>query len=83
VQRRLAQNTVPAAGLGVKLVVVVGVRMQINKHVLGEGVEPRYVSGYRVTDSVTMMAAIEEAGKARMEIEARLSKVWGLGERKG
>ena len=63
------------AGLGVKLVLVVGVRMQINKHVLEEGVKPRYEGGYRVTDTVTMAAAIEEAGKARMEIEARLSKV--------
>ncbi|GAB4815046.1 hypothetical protein N2152v2_002092 [Parachlorella kessleri] len=61
-------------GLGVKLVLVVGVRMQINKHVLEEGVKPRYEGGYRVTDTVTMAAAIEEAGKARMEIEARLSK---------
>lgn len=55
--------------------VVVGVRMQINKAALRHGVEPQYVSGFRVTDSVSMAAAVQEAGKARMEIEARLSKV--------
>lgn len=64
-----------AAGLGVRLVIVVGARMQINQVLQEHGAEPRYVSGFRVTDAVAMEAAIEAAGKARMEIEARLSKV--------
>lgn len=58
-----------------RLVLVVGARMQINKKLLEHGAVPRYAAGFRVTDAVTMEAAIQAAGTARMEIEARLSKV--------
>lgn len=61
-------------GLGVRLVVVVGARMQINEAMRAHGVEPEYAGGYRVTDDVAMHAAIAAAGAARMEVEARLSK---------
>lgn len=68
------------AGLGVKLVVVIGARPQINKAVRESGAEPQYAHGYRVTDPASLQAAIQAAGHARMEIESRLSKVrcrWG------
>ena len=61
-------------GLGVKLVLVVGARVQINEAIRAKGIEPRYVGGYRVTDDVAMRAAVAAAGAARMEVEARLSK---------
>ena len=61
-------------GLGVRLVVVVGARMQINEAMRAYGVEPQYAGGYRVTDDVAMQAAVAAAGAARMEVEARLSK---------
>ena len=35
----------------------------------------RYVGGQRVTDAATMQAAVQAAGAARMQFEARLSKV--------
>ena len=61
-------------GLGVRVVVVVGARMQINEAMRAQGIEPYYAGGYRVTDDFTMKAAIAAAGSARMEVEARLSK---------
>lgn len=61
-------------GLGVRLVVVVGARAQINQALLATGSEPQYAGGYRVTDDVAMRAAIAAAGAARMEVESRLSK---------
>ena len=66
------------AGLGVRLVVVIGARLQINQAMRAAGVEPRYAHGCRVTDAATMQAAIQAAGHARMEVESRLSKVGGL-----
>jgi amino-acid N-acetyltransferase len=62
-------------GLGVRLVVVIGARMQINEAVkaLG-GSEPQYVKGHRVTDDVAMKAAVSAAGAARVSVEARLSR---------
>ncbi len=44
------------AGLGVKLVVVIGARPQINAAMREQGVEPRYEHGYRVTDADSMQA---------------------------
>lgn len=61
-------------GLGVKMVLVVGARMQINEAIRAKGKEPMYAGGYRVTDDVAMRAAVAAAGAARMEVEARLSK---------
>lgn len=61
-------------GLGVKLVIVIGARPQINRAVRERGAEPQYAHGYRVTDPASLQAAIQAAGHARMEIESRLSK---------
>ena len=70
----LLQDIALLHGLGVRLVVVIGARMQINKAIRAKGSEPRYVKGYRVTDDVAMKAAVAAAGAARMLVEARLSK---------
>lgn len=61
-------------GLGAKLVVVIGARPQINKAIRESGSEPRYEQGYRVTDALSLQAAIRASGQARMEVESRLSK---------
>ncbi len=63
-----------AAVLGVRLVVVLGARQGIDSTVRAAGGEVRYVEGQRVTDAATMDAAVQAAGAARMEFEARLSK---------
>ncbi len=62
-------------GLGVRLVLVVGARMQINRALLESGHMPQYTDGMRVTDAGALQVAIEAAGSTRMEIEARLSRV--------
>lgn len=65
-------------GLGVKIVVVLGARPQINEAVRESGQEPTHTHGYRVTDAISLSAAIQAAGTARMLVEARLSKVGAL-----
>ena len=45
--------TLPA-GLGVKLVIVIGARPQINRAVRERGAEPQYAHGYRVTDPASL-----------------------------
>lgn len=62
-------------GLGVRLVLVVGARTQINRALLESGHMPQYTDGMRVTDADALQVAIEAAGSTRMEIEARLSRV--------
>jgi amino-acid N-acetyltransferase len=49
--------------------------MQIDEALRAAGAEPLLVSGRRVTDALALKAAIRAAGSARMEVEARLSKV--------
>lgn len=68
------QRTCPT-GLGVRLVLVVGARTQINRALLESGHLPQYTDGMRVTDADALQVAIEAAGSTRMEIEARLSRV--------
>ena len=69
---RLQLARVP--GLGVRLVLVLGVRPGIDGMVRDGGHEPAYSHGQRVTDGVAMEAAMQAAGAVRMEVEARLSK---------
>ena len=63
------------AGLGVRLVLVVGCRQQVNELLEEQGVHAQHACGYRVTDAVAMQAVVQAAGSSRMEVEARLSKV--------
>ena len=76
-----------------RLVLVIGVKQQIDELIRRAGSEPHFVGGYRVTDAAAMTAAAEATGAARAEVEARLSKVrgsrswlsgfWGLGRHGG
>jgi acetylglutamate kinase len=70
--------TTPArAGLGIRLVLALGVRAQINRALRDSGVEPHYKAGKRVTDAASMQAAAAAAAAVRIEVEARLSRVRG------
>ena len=64
-----------AAGLGCKLVLVLGATSQIDNYLHIRGLEARFVGGYRVTDEVAMLAAMEAAGTSRVLVESHLSKV--------
>ncbi len=65
------------AGLGIRLVVVVGVQNQINDMMRSRGLTPAVVGGYRITDKETLQIAIEAAGQVRTRCEQILSKVSG------
>ena len=59
---------VSGAGLGVRLVIVLGAQQQIDAQLRQQGKEPRFVGGYRVTDPAALLAAVEASGCSRMEV---------------
>lgn len=61
------------ASLGVRLVLVHGVRPQVEKRLLREQLKPAYLKGLRITDDLAMEAVKEANGSVRVEIEALLS----------
>ncbi len=62
-------------GLGVRIVLIIGARQQIDELLEKQGEAPQYAAGYRITDSVAMQTAVQAAGASRMAVEAQLSKV--------
>ena len=61
------------ASLDVRLVLVHGVRPQIEQRLVRENLTPLYHKGLRVTDDIAMEAVKEANGTVRVEIEALLS----------
>jgi amino-acid N-acetyltransferase len=59
--------------LGVRLVLVHGIRPQIDTRLEERGLEARYHLGLRVTDRAALECVKEAAGTVRVEIEALLS----------
>lgn len=60
--------------LGVQLVLVAGVRKQLDDKLLEAGRTPFYYDGMRITDDVTMKYLKETSGSARFEIESSLAR---------
>ena len=59
--------------LGIRLVLVHGIRPQVEQRLREMGAEMRYVHGLRVTDQAALSCVKEAAGTVRVEIEALLS----------
>lgn len=59
--------------LGIRLVVMHGMRPQIETILAQQNIESRYQGGLRVTDTETMDCVLEAAGQVRSRIEALLS----------
>ena len=60
--------------LGVQLVLVAGVRKQLDDKMREKGHNPQYHDGMRVTDDETMQYLKETSGSARFEIESSLAR---------
>ncbi len=59
--------------LGIRLVLVHGIRPQINQRLQSLDISPQYVDHLRITDTTTLPCVIEAAGHVRIEIESLLS----------
>ncbi len=59
--------------LGIRLVLVHGIRPQIEQRLSAAGLASRYHNGIRITDSKSLQCVKEAAGPVRVEIEALLS----------
>jgi amino-acid N-acetyltransferase len=59
--------------LGVRLVLVHGVRPQVEERLQASGEEPQYVQGKRVTDADTLEHVKDAVGSVRVDIESLLS----------
>lgn len=60
--------------LGVQLVLVAGVRVELDEKLLEAGRTPNYHDGMRITDEETMKYLKETSGSARFEIESSLAR---------
>jgi len=70
---QLAHDVNLLNSLGVRLVLVHGVRPQVEARLIENGAAFRYVNGLRVTDDAALACVKEAAGTVRVEIEALLS----------
>ncbi len=59
--------------LGIRLIIVFGVRPQIEKSQQQRNIESRFVRGLRLTDEVSIACVKEVVGATRIQIEALLS----------
>lgn len=59
--------------LGIRLVLVHGIRPQIGERLQAAGIQEQYAEGLRITDSAALACVKEAAGTVRVEIEALLS----------
>lgn len=71
--RPLIYDLAVAHSLGLKLILVLGARPQIDARLAERGVTTRFVSGHRLTDAVVLDCVQEAVGHLRSEVEALLS----------
>lgn len=59
--------------LGIRLVLVHGLKQQLDQHLAERNIESTRIDGLRITTDPILDAVIAEVGKARISIESRLS----------
>ena len=69
----LTQDIALLNSLGIKLILVYGLRPQIDKRLSGMGITPQYSNGIRITDDTALACVKDASGAARITIEALLS----------
>lgn len=69
----LAHDFALLNSLGIRLVLVHGIRPQVEQRLKARGAELHYANGLRVTDATALGCVKEAAGAVRIEIEALLS----------
>lgn len=60
--------------VGIKLVLVLGPKDQIDQRLVAEGIVSRFINGTRVTDETTLQIVKESAGSMLFEVEGMLSR---------
>lgn len=60
--------------VGIKLVLVLGPAVQIERRLAAEGMKSSFVDGHRVTDDKTLRIVTEACGNLQFEIESKLSR---------
>lgn len=60
--------------VGIKLVLVLGPQMQVDRRLAMENLHSKFVDGIRVTDSRALQIVKEVAGSMRFEVEATLAR---------
>ncbi len=69
----LAQDINLLASLGVRLVLVHGVRQYVNRLMQQSGLTIQYHAGRRITDNITLEKAKQACGMVRFDVESALS----------
>lgn len=69
----LTQDLTLLSHLGLRLVLCFGLRAQMDETLAERALDSRIVDGRRVTDDAALAAIVEAAGRARTDLEARLS----------
>ena len=59
--------------VGIKLVLVIGPQMQVDRRLRQENIDTKFIEGIRVTDLKTLQIVKELAGSMRFEVESALS----------
>lgn len=70
---KLIQDFALLHSLGIRLVLVHGARLQIERRLREAGLELRYVNGLRITDSEALDRVKQAVGRVRIGVEAQLS----------
>ncbi len=73
---RLIADITRLSDLGINLVLVPGIRPQIDQRLATLGIESQRVDGLRVTDKNVLPVVIEEAGRVLIQMDAMLSCGW-------